>query len=49
VNARRIFVGDLTPSSGGNAIGIGFADLTTKRLVDKIDRLSITPAIKHDH
>jgi len=38
VNARRIFVGDLTPSSGGNAIGIGFADVTTKRLVDKIDR-----------
>jgi hypothetical protein len=40
VNARRIFVGDLTPSSGGNAIGIGFADVTTKRLVDKIDRES---------
>jgi hypothetical protein len=40
VNAKRIFVGDLTPSSGGNAIGIGFVDLTTKRLVDKIDRSS---------
>lgn len=40
VNAKRIFVGDLTPSSGGNAIGIGFADVTTKRLVDKIDRLA---------
>ena len=40
VNAKRLFVGDLTPSSGGNAIGIGFADVTTKRLVDKIDRLS---------
>ena len=40
VNAKRVFVGDLTPSSGGNAIGIGFADVTTKRLVDKIDRLS---------
>jgi hypothetical protein len=40
VNARRIFVRDLTPFSGGNATGIGLADLTTKRLVDKIDRLS---------
>jgi len=40
VNAKRLFVGDLTPSSGGNAIGIGFADVTAKRLVDKIDRLS---------
>ena len=40
VNAKRVFVGDLTPSSGGNAIGIGFADVTTKRLVDKIDRES---------
>lgn len=40
VNARRLFVRDLTPSSGGNATGIGVADLTTKRLVDKIDRLS---------
>ena len=40
VNARRLFVRDLTPSSGGNATGIGLADLTTKRLVDKIDRLS---------
>ncbi len=40
VNARRLFVRDLTPSSGGNATGIGVADMTTKRLVDKIDRLS---------
>jgi hypothetical protein len=40
VNAKRVFVGDLTSSSGGNAIGIGFADVTTQRLVDKIDRLS---------
>jgi hypothetical protein len=38
VNAKRLFVRDLTPSSDGNANGIGFADLTTKRLVDKIDR-----------
>ncbi|MBA4423498.1 MAG: [Fe-S]-binding protein, partial [Syntrophus sp. (in: bacteria)] len=40
VNARRLFVRDLTPSSSGNATGIGVADITTKRLVDKIDRLS---------
>ncbi len=40
VNVRRLFVRDLTPSSGGNATGLGLADLTTKRLVDKIDRIS---------
>ncbi|MBS3918228.1 MAG: DUF2088 domain-containing protein [Deltaproteobacteria bacterium] len=34
---KRIFVRDLTASSNGNAIGIGLADLTTKRLVEKID------------
>lgn len=34
---KRIFVRDLTPGSEGNALGIGFADFTTKRLVDKID------------
>lgn len=36
----RIFVRDLTPGSVGNAAGIGFADFTTRRLVDKIDRKS---------
>lgn len=35
---KRIFVRDLTAESHGNAIGIGFADLTTTRLVQKIDR-----------
>lgn len=34
----RIFVRDITPDSYGNAIGIGMADFTTKRFVDKIDR-----------
>ena len=34
---KRIFVRDLTPGSEGNALGIGFADFTTKRLVEKID------------
>ena len=37
---RRIFVRDLTHNSGGNATGLGNADFTTKRLVDKIDRKS---------
>ncbi len=40
VNVKRLFVMDLTPASDGNANGIGFADVTTKRLVDKIDRVS---------
>lgn len=34
---RYIVVLDLTEESHGNALGIGMADLTTKRLVDKID------------
>ncbi len=33
----RIFVRDLTEASEGSAIGIGQADFTTRRLVDKID------------
>jgi hypothetical protein len=33
----RIFVRDLTPGSEGSALGIGQADFTLKRLVDKID------------
>jgi hypothetical protein len=34
----RIAVCDLTEASHGNAIGVGLADYTTQRLVDKIDR-----------
>jgi hypothetical protein len=34
---RRIFVRDLDPESHGNALGIGMADVTTERLVQKID------------
>jgi hypothetical protein len=34
---RHLFVRSLTPESEGNAIGIGFADLTTWRLVKQID------------
>lgn len=33
----RIFVRDLTQESYGNAIGVGMADIVTRRLVDKID------------
>jgi hypothetical protein len=35
---KRIFVRDLTPETHGNAIGIGFADLTTTRVVNAMDR-----------
>lgn len=37
-NISRIFVRDLAPASNGNASGIGNADFTTQRLVDKIDK-----------
>lgn len=37
VKITRIFVRDLTAKSNGNACGIGLADFTTQRLVDKID------------
>ena len=36
IRIARIFVRDLTPQSHGNACGIGLADFTTKKLVDKI-------------
>ncbi len=34
---KRIFVRDLSPGTHGNAVGIGLADLTTRRAVEKID------------
>jgi hypothetical protein len=34
---RVLFVRDIRPESEGNAIGVGFADLTTRRLVQKIN------------
>ncbi|MBU4275507.1 MAG: nickel-dependent lactate racemase [Proteobacteria bacterium] len=34
---KRIFVRDLTPESEGNALGVGTADFTVRRLVEKID------------
>ncbi len=36
VTVARIFVRDLSSKSHGNACGIGLADFTTRRLVDKI-------------
>ena len=33
----RIFARDLTPESGGNAIGIGLCDVIADRLFDKVD------------
>ncbi len=37
LTVRRIFVRDLTPETHGNAIGIGLADMTTRRLVESMD------------
>jgi hypothetical protein len=34
---RVLFVRDITPEAEGNAIGVGFAEMTTKRLVEKIN------------
>jgi hypothetical protein len=34
---RTLIVLDLTPESHGNATGIGMADLTTRRVIDKVD------------
>jgi len=37
MDVRWLFVRDLTDESHGNSQGVGLADFTTKRLVDKID------------
>lgn len=36
-NYRTLVLLDLTPESHGNAMGIGLADLTTKRVIDSVD------------
>lgn len=36
-NINKIIVLDVTPSSHGNTLGVGLADITTRRLVNKID------------
>jgi len=38
----RIVVLDLTPASHGNAIGIGLADFTTRKVIDKLDNQAMT-------
>ena len=35
---KRIVVLDITDDSHGNAIGLGLADFTVKRVIDKIDK-----------
>jgi hypothetical protein len=43
---RTLIVLDLTPQSHGNAVGIGMADLTTRRVIEKVDlKASYTNAI----
>lgn len=37
-HVKRIFVRELSPGSDGNANGIGLADFTTRRLVERMDR-----------
>ncbi len=37
MNVNQIVVLDITPESHGNATGLGLADVTTKRMFDKID------------
>ena len=47
---KRIVVLDLTEGTHGNAIGIGLADITTKRLVEKIDyRVTFVNALTAGH
>lgn len=36
-HCRRVVTLDLSPASHGNALGVGLADVVTRRLVDKID------------
>ncbi|RPJ11593.1 MAG: DUF2088 domain-containing protein, partial [Deltaproteobacteria bacterium] len=38
----RIVVLDMTEETHGNAVGIGLADFTTERLVDKLDRVAMS-------
>jgi hypothetical protein len=40
-NVRYLIVGDISEESHGNALGVGLADLTTRRLAEKIDRAAM--------
>ena len=46
-NIKRIVVCDLTEASEGNAVGVGVADIITRRLFDKIDQDS--PGHEHHY
>lgn len=43
IEKQRIAVLDLSPQSEGNAFGVGLAQFTTKRLLDKIDFSAMYP------
>jgi len=47
VRINRVMVLDLSDVSYGNAVGIGLADATTQRLVDKIDRQATCANMVH--
>ncbi len=40
-SVKYLIVGDVSEASHGNAIGVGLADFTTRRLFDKIDRAAM--------
>ena len=40
-NIKRIMVCDMTEASEGNAVGVGVADIITRRLLDKIDQTAL--------
>jgi hypothetical protein len=40
-NIKRIVVCDLTEASEGNAVGVGVADIITRRLLNKIDQTAL--------
>ena len=37
VNATRVYVRDISAPSGGNAAGVGYADMVHRRLIDKMN------------
>ena len=43
--AKRIVIFDLSDETHGSAVGIGNGDITTKRLVDKMDRDATYPNV----
>ncbi len=45
--ARVVAALDVTPGSRGNALGVGLADLVTKRLADKIDWEAVKTNVLH--